>query len=182
MPNLYLRFPGYAATFDLAREHVLLPLGAGEGDPSRASAAEILDALKRGHSFCSLDALYPASGFSFRVSSGGASGEAGDSLAWKGSGGIQISVPSSASLPLIEIFRDGREFAREQRWTLDAPIPGPGRYRVEVYLRQPGLIGKGRWTLWVFTNPVYVQGPTDSVSRIRIKPSRPTAIRRHSVS
>jgi hypothetical protein len=33
---------------------------------------------------------------------------------------------------------------------LPRPLP------TEVFLRQPGLTGWGRWTLWVFTNPVYV--------------------------
>ena len=61
------RFPGYVPSFKVAREHVLLPPGAGGGNPCRASA-EILDALRKGHSYCGLDSLYPADGFSFRVS------------------------------------------------------------------------------------------------------------------
>ena len=152
----FLRFPGYVASLKVAREHVLLRPDAGQGDPSRANASEILEALRRGHSFCALDGLYPASGFSFRVSSGGVSGGPGDFLPWEGTGRIQISVPSGASLPLIKIFRDGREIAEEQTWTFDTPITGPGRYRAEVFLRQPGLSGWRRWTLWAFTNPVYV--------------------------
>ena len=149
-------FPGYVASLNVAREHVLLPQGAGGGDPSLASAAEILNALKQGHSFCALDSLYPASGFSFRVSSGGSSGGPGDFLPWAGPGRVQISVPSGASRPLIEVFRNGREIIDERTRTLDAPITAPGRYRTEVFLRQPGLTGWRRWTLWAFTNPVYV--------------------------
>jgi len=140
----------------VAREHVLLRPDASGGDPAHAGAAEILDALKRGHSFCALDSLYPADGFSFRVSSGSGSAGPGDFLRWAGAGRIQISVPSGASLPLIKIFRNGREIAEEETWTIDAPVTGPGRYRTEVFLRQPGLTGWRRWTLWVFANPVYV--------------------------
>lgn len=151
-----LRFPGYVPSFRVAREHVLLPQSAGGGDPGRASGGEILDALRRGHSFCALDALYPASGFSFRVLSGGDSGGPGDFLPWTGAGKIQISVPSGKNRPLIKVFHDGREIIEEQSWTVDAPITGPGRYRTEVFLRQAGLTGWGRWTLWAFTNPVYV--------------------------
>ena len=154
--GLAWRFPGYVPSLSVIREHVLLPQNAGGGDPSRASSAEILAALMRGHSFCALDALYPASGFSFRVLSGGDSGGPGDFLHWAGAGRIQISVPSGASLPLIKVFRDGREITEERAWTVDAPISGPGRYRTEVFLRQPGLTGWRRWTLWAFTNPVYV--------------------------
>jgi hypothetical protein len=150
------RFPGYVPSLKVAREHVLLPPDAGGGNPALASAAEIVDALRRGHSFCGLDSLYPADGFSFRVSSGNGSGGPGDFLPWTGAARIQISTPSGASLPLIKVFRDGREIFEEQTRTIDEPITGPGRYRTEVFLRQPGLSGWRRWTLWVFTNPVYV--------------------------
>jgi len=68
-------------------------------------------------------------------------------------------VPAGASRPLIKVFRDGREISEQQTWTVDEPIPGPGRYRAEVFLRQPGLTGWRRWTLWAFTNPVYVTAP-----------------------
>jgi hypothetical protein len=152
-------FPGYVPSLNVAREHVLLPQNAGGGDPSLASADEILNAIRRGHSFCALDSLYPASGFSFRVSSAGSSGGPGDFLPWAGAGRVQISVPSGASLPLIKIFRDGREIIEDQTWTVDAPITAPGRYRTEVFLRQPGVSGWRRWTLWAFTNPVYVTAP-----------------------
>ncbi len=150
------RFPGYVPSLKVAREHVLLPPDAGGGNPALASADEIVDALKKGHSFCGLDSLYPADGFSFRVSSGNGSGGPGDFLHWTGAARIQISTPSGPSLPLIKIFRDGREIDEQQSRTIDEPIAGPGRYRTEVFLRQPGLSGFRRWTLWVFTNPVYV--------------------------
>jgi hypothetical protein len=150
------RFPGYVPSLKVAREHVLLRPDAGGGNPALASAGEIVDALKSGHSFCGLDSLYPADGFSFHVSSGNVSGGPGDFLPWTGAAHIQISTPSGTSLPLIKIFRDGREISEEQTRTIDEPISGPGRYRTEVFLRQPGLTGWRRWTLWVFTNPVYV--------------------------
>ena len=150
------RFPGYVPSLKVAREHVLLPPDTGGGNPALASADEIVDALKKGHSFCGLDSLYPADGFSFRVSSGNGSGGPGDFLHWTGAARIQISTPSGPSLPLIKIFRDGREIDEQQSRTIDEPIAGPGRYRTEVFLRQPGLSGFRRWTLWVFTNPVYV--------------------------
>jgi hypothetical protein len=150
------KFPGYAASLKVAREHVLLPSGAGQGDPSRASAAEILDALRGGHSFCALDSLYPASGFSFHVTTAGGSAGPGEHISCRGAGHLQVSVPSGASLPLIKIFHNGREIVDEETWSLDVAVQGPGRYRAEVFLRQPGVTGWRRWTLWAFTNPVYV--------------------------
>ena len=52
--SFFLRFPGYVPSLEVAREHVLLGPDAGGGDATRASAAEILDALRHGHSFCAL--------------------------------------------------------------------------------------------------------------------------------
>jgi hypothetical protein len=152
--RVYLRFPGYVPSLEVAREHVLLGANA-----AKASAAEILDGLRKGHSYCALDALYPSSGFAFRVSSNGASGGPGDFLAWRGSGRLSVSVPPDTSQPLIKVIRDGREIINREAWTVDESAPGPGRYRVEVFLRQPGLTGWRRWTLWAFTNPVYVNDP-----------------------
>ena len=150
------RFPGYEPSFKVAREHVLIRPDAGGGNPALASGTEILNALRKGHSYCGLDSLYPADGFSFRVSSGNASAGPGDFLHWTGAARLQISTPPGASLPLIKVFRDGREITEEEARTVDEPIHGPGRYRTEVFLRQPGLTGWGRWTLWVFSNPIYV--------------------------
>jgi hypothetical protein len=150
------RFPGYEPSLKVAREHVLLPPDAGGGDPALASAAELVNALRGGHSYCGLDSLYPADGFTFRVSSSNGSGGPGDTLGWTGAARLQISTPLGPSLPLIKIFRDGRKISEEQTRTIDEPIPGPGRYRTEVFLPQPGISGFRRWTLWVFTNPVYV--------------------------
>jgi hypothetical protein len=149
-------FPGYEPSLKVAREHVLLSPDAGGGNPSLASAAEIVEALKEGHSYCGLDSLYPADGFSFHISNANTTGGPGDVLHWTGTARLQISVPAGASLPLIKVFRDGRKIDEEQTRTIDQAIPGPGRYRTEVYLRQPGVTGWRRWTLWVFTNPVYV--------------------------
>jgi hypothetical protein len=150
------RFPGYVPSLKVAREHVLVRPDAGGSNPALASAAELVATLKNGHSFCGLDSLYPTDGFSFRASSGNASGGPGDFLPWTGAARLQISTPPGSGLPLIKVFRDGREIDEQQTRTIDEPITGPGHYRTEVFLRQPGLTGWGRWTLWVFTNPIYV--------------------------
>jgi hypothetical protein len=150
------RFPGYVSSLKVAREHVLLSPAAGGGNPALASPAELVDAMKNGHSFCGLDALYPTDGFSFHVSNGSGSSGPGDTFHWTGAAHLDVAVPPGSSLPLIKVFRDGRKIDEQQTRTIDEPISGPGRYRTEVFLRQPGLTGWGRWTLWVFTNPVYV--------------------------
>jgi hypothetical protein len=155
--RIVLRFPGYVPVFELAREHVLLDPAGTDADSQRAGAAEILDALRRGRSFCALDALYPADGFQDRISSGDSSGGPGEHLIWASGARIHISVPAGASQPKIIVIRNGRELIIRRAWTMDATIPGPGYYRTEVFLRQPGLTGWRRWTMWLFTNPIYVK-------------------------
>jgi hypothetical protein len=150
------KFPGYVPSLKVAREHVLLPPDAGGGNPALASASELVQALKEGHSYCGLDSLYPADGFSFRVSNAHGSAGPGDTFHLAMPARLQISTPTGSSLPLIKIFRDGREIDEQEARTIDEPIAGPGRYRTELFLPQPGLSGFRRWTLWVFTNPVYV--------------------------
>jgi hypothetical protein len=59
---------------------------------------------------------------------------------------------------MIRVLKDGHEIAKQQTHSIDIPIIGPGNYRTEAYLRQPGLTGWRRWTLWVFANPVRVLG------------------------
>jgi hypothetical protein len=150
------RFPAYEPSLEVAREHVLLPPDAGAGNPALGSATELVDALRHGHSFCGLDSLYPSDGFSLRVSGANSSAGPGDSMQWSGAARLRISTPAGPDVPLIKVFRDGRETDEQQTRTIDEPIAGPGRYRTEVFLRQPGFSGGWRWTLWVFTNPVYV--------------------------
>lgn len=149
-------FPGYVPSLGVAREHLLMPPDAAAGNPALASAAELVDALRTGHSFCGLDSLYPSDGFTFRISDGKSSGVAGDTLHWSGAARLQISVPAGSSVPLVRIFRDGRKIDEQETRSIDQALSGPGSYRTEVFLRQPGLTGWGRWTLWVFTNPIYV--------------------------
>jgi hypothetical protein len=150
------KFPGYVPSLKVAREHVLVSPDAGGGNPALASPAELVDMLKNGHSYCGLDSLYPSDGFSFRITDSQRSGGPGDFFQWTGAANLQISTPSGSAIPLIKVFRDGREIDEQRARAIDEPITGPGRYRTEVYLRQPGISGLGRWTLWVFTNPVYV--------------------------
>ncbi|PYX97255.1 MAG: hypothetical protein DMG71_03580 [Acidobacteria bacterium] len=157
------RFPEYLPVFRLARQHVLLGPHPQGGDPRVASATVILDALKRGHSFCALDAIYPASGFVNEISSSVVTAGSGDFAPWTPNAHLRVIVPSGASLPRIKVYRDGHKIVDKEAWSLDEPLPGPGCYRSEVYLRQPGLTGWHRWTLWIFSNPIYVTASSPAV-------------------
>jgi hypothetical protein len=160
------KFPSYLSVFSLARQHVLLPDQPGV-DPDKAGAASILDAIKSGNSFCAVDALYPADGFTQAISTTAATVGPGNTIEWKPNAVLHIKVPAGANDPMIRVLKDGQEIAKQETQTLDLPLPGPGRYRTEAYLRQPGLTGWRRWTLWIFSNPVYVTAPQAIPAQLR---------------
>jgi len=69
---------------------------------------------------------------------------------------LHVKTPAANGVPRIRVLRDGREIFEKETQSVDLTLPGPGRYRTEAYLRQPGLTGWHRWTLWIFANPIYV--------------------------
>lgn len=154
--NVTLRFPSYAAMFDLARNHVLLetPL---EGEAPR-DGPKLVAALARGRSYVGVDALAPADGFSFTAEAGGRRWTMGDTVV--PDPGLRLRaggrVPPGAT---FTVLRDGHEVQRgEGSVGLDA-VP-PGVYRVEVRLP--------RWDLpWILSNPIYVFPPDVAEARQR---------------
>jgi hypothetical protein len=152
------KFPSYISVFSLARTHVLLPEQPGV-DPDHAGADAILNAIKSGNSFCAVDALYPANGFRQLVTAPNASAGPGNSIEWQPGEVLHVKAPSGPEHPILRVLCDGHEIAKLEAQSLDLPVPGPGRYRTEAYLRQPGFTGWRRWTLWIFANPVYVTSP-----------------------
>jgi hypothetical protein len=176
--HIIARFPGYLSVFSLIREHALLPPTPAT-DAGETSATAILTALKNGHSFCALDDLYPADGFTQTVtaptnssaptqSAAETSGSTvatstvtttagpGDSIAFTPGATFHVVLPPGAPPATLRVLRDGKEIVKQQSNSLDLPLPGPGLYRAEAYLRQPGMTGWHRWTLWIVPNPVRV--------------------------
>jgi hypothetical protein len=149
------RFPSYLSVFSLIRQHVLLD-AEGSADNGQTSVDSLLTALKNGNAFCAVDALYPADGFTQKVITAGRTAGPGQSILWSQGAVLHVSVPAGADRPIVRVLRDGREIAKRETHVLDLPLPGPGQYRTEAYLRQPGLTGWHRQTLWIFANPVHV--------------------------
>ena len=143
--------------FIMDRQHVLLQEPGL--DPDHAGADAILSAIQAGNSFCAIDALAPADGFTQSVSSGTQLAGPGNTISWNTGAMLHVKVPKATGSALLRVIRDGHVIAEQETQSLDLPIEGPGRYRTEAYLRQPGLTGWRRWTLWIFANPVYVTAP-----------------------
>jgi hypothetical protein len=151
-----ISFPAYLRIFRLMREHVLL--GANASEETERDQAAIVRALKQGRSFCAVDGLAVASGFVTRVEGDGFSAGPGQSVPWAPGASLRVQIPPGSGRPMIKVYKDGVESFNVRGWRLDADLPGPGRYRTEVWLRQPGLTGGQTWTIWIIANPIYVTG------------------------
>lgn len=149
-------FPAYLRVFRETKEHVLLGEGVRSGGDPPRDAKSIVQALKEGRSYCAVDGLAGASGL--LVQAEGESGIAGpgQSIAWSPGETLRVVIPPGSGRPFIKVFKDGREAFDGRGWRLDATLTGPGVYRTEVWLRQPGLTGGQRWTPWIIANPIYV--------------------------
>lgn len=141
--------PGYLRVFKLARQHVLLE--EGERD-----AAAIVRALRDGRSFCALDGVSVASGFVNRIEGEGLTAGPGQSVPWAPGATLRVSTPQGSGKPRIKVYKDGVEAFDKRAWRVDEAIQGPGVYRTEVWLRQPGLTGGQRWMPWILSNPIFV--------------------------
>src|SRR4051812_43299116 len=152
-------FPKYTNIFRISRQHVLLASAAEPGKPAPRSPDSILDALRKGHTFCAVDSIAPASGFQEEVTSGAATAGMGDTAPYDGKSlpKLRITLPQTPSKPLIKIYKDGEPWTESSDQTLEKEIPSPGVYRTEVWLRQPGLTGWNHWTPWIIANPIYVE-------------------------
>ncbi|HVO30392.1 MAG TPA: hypothetical protein VMV18_06635, partial [bacterium] len=149
-------FPSYLRVFRITKEHVLLGEGLHDGQNPPRDARAIVQALKEGHSYCAVDGFSGAAGLLNQVEGEGSVAGAGQSIAWAPGMTLRVLIPPGSGRPFIKVFKDGHEAFDGRGWRLDATLTGPGVYRTEVWLRQPGLTGGQRWTPWIIANPIFV--------------------------
>ncbi len=113
-----------------------------------AAREAVLDALRRGRFYTGLDALAPADGFTFTVEGGaGERWTMGERVPFRDGLRARVGgrVPHGAR---VLLYRDGTPI-RSRSEALEASLPGPGVYRVEVQVPE--------WPVpWVISNPVAV--------------------------
>jgi hypothetical protein len=139
-------------TFDYAfrtiRTHVMLPeplTGHLEND-----RMAVLNALKEGHSYISLDYWKDPKGFRFEIFDPEQRVSMGHRITRKGTALADIKLPSPGR---IRFIRNGRTIREEgSRSHMQRDVEMPGVYRVEVDQK----IG-GRWRPWIYSNPIWVE-------------------------
>jgi hypothetical protein len=159
-----LNVPGYEVmfkTFSVTASGVRF---AGHAD---VDGAALLDAIRRGHVYTTVNALAGPGSVSFTASRGGTSWQAGDFVP-PGEGDIDLRVDGNApSGSQVVLFRNGAVEATGTQ-TLRRVVPGtPAVYRVEIQLpKAPG----NPPVPWIVTNPIYVR-PQDAKPAARGEPS-----------
>lgn len=139
-------FP-FSRVFRLIRTHLLTekPLCGN----SRSDISTLLDALKRGRAYISLDHFRPANGFSLTLMEKGRIATIGDDLILQHSAELRASFPHRARIRLI---RNGRLFHESAGQELSLTLRDCGVYRIEADLK-----AFGRYRPWIFSNPIYVK-------------------------
>ena len=155
-----LHLPGYEQifrTFSIAVPGVILT-----GD-ARADAGVVLDAIRRGHVFSSIDALGGPVALSFSATGSDGSVTMGEDVVMKGPMmfAVQSNAPDGAT---ISLFRDGSPVTTVSAPRLEQVASDPGVYRVEI--QWPGAPGKPP-VPWIVSNPIYALSrarPTEIVA------------------
>lgn len=150
--------PSYQALFSIMKNHVLLRSElTGNVQTDRR---KVVDALRSGQFYMSLDLLANPKGFSSyaRTKSGEIIPLGGKA---KTEDGLELiaDLPVKPSVPFeIILYKDGEKIASSNSARTTYDLYGPGSYRTVVRLKVTLPPPAGRiWVPWIFTNPIRVQ-------------------------
>ena len=156
-PASLLEIPAYEQIFRTFS--ISLPGIVFSGDAA-ADARAVVDAIRRGRVFSSIDALASPAWLSFSAESGVSRADMGDEVA---AGGLRRFLASIAGPPDAELtlFKDGVPIATATGGTLAHDDDRAGVYRVEVQLPEsPGTPP----VPWIVSNPIFVRDATPEQS------------------
>jgi hypothetical protein len=144
-----LHVPGYEQIFRTFS--IGLPGLTLTGD-SKADAGTVLEAIRRGRVFSSIDALAGPVAFSFAASNAEHTIAMGDDVVAKEmtTFRVQSNAPAGA---VVVLLRDGRAVHTVSGAQLEYESADPGVYRVEI--QSPSAPGEPP-VPWIVSNPIYV--------------------------
>jgi hypothetical protein len=165
-----LRLPAYERVFDTFS--IVIPQLRLTQDPAE-DTRRVLDEIRRGHVFSSIDALATPAAVSITATSGSQRASGGDVLALEGPVMVRVAsnAPAGSTTALI---KDGERVATSTQAALEFAAPAaPAVYRAEIDLQHaPGEPP----VPWVVTNPIYVgrsEQPPAAISRAAPRTSVP---------
>jgi hypothetical protein len=160
-----LHVPGYEQifrTFSIGLQDVML---TGE---SKTDAGLVLDAIRSGRVFSSIDALAGPVAFAFAASNANRTVAMGEEVVAKGPLTFQVTSNAPDSVT-VSLLRDGRQVHTVSGPHLAYESSEPGVYRVEMHW--PGAPGTPPIP-WVVSNPIYVRSGPRAVDAV-VTPRQP---------
>jgi hypothetical protein len=147
--RLALHLPGYEQVFRTFSNAVPGVTLTGE---AKADAQAVLDAIRRGNVFSSIDALGGPVSLSFSTAGPGGSAGMGEDVVMKGPTTFEVrsNAPDGATVTLL---RNGSPVKTASGPRLDHVASDAGVYRVEI--QWPGAPGDPP-VPWVVSNPIYL--------------------------
>ena len=144
---LDFKFDDYALIFRLVRTHILL-----EKDKP-LTRENLIDALRRGHTFAGFDCLSATDGFSFTAENGAEQKIQGDEIALQNGVKLRANAPQTAR---FVIYKNGEKiFESGENTEAVFETKETGAYRTEVYLDALG--SPFDKMPWIISNPIYVR-------------------------
>jgi hypothetical protein len=151
-----LHFPSYTNSF---REFSIALSDTTLTGDAETDARRVIDAIRGGHVYSTVDALGGPAAIRFVATSGSRTALMGDALPVAGPVHLHVEAQAPAEAT-ITLFRDGTSVATARGSRLDHDAPeGPAVYRVEIGL--PDAPGTPP-VPWVLGNPVYVGHGADN--------------------
>ncbi|MGB8952223.1 MAG: hypothetical protein WCC06_06115 [Candidatus Aminicenantales bacterium] len=143
----------YRSLFSLFRLHILLP--APLAQEFEAARRQVLDALRCGNFYNSIEAAAEAAGFQFWAEKARHASRMGSSLSIDSSSPavLQMVTPFSFAKETRLIHNGNIIFSTDKERSRFA-VRAPGVYRVEVYLKENSPLGKN--IPWIVSNPIFI--------------------------
>ncbi len=138
-------FP-FTRVFNLIRTHILASAPLSGDD--KQDIATILNTLRQGQCYVSLDYFQSAHGFSMTLSDEKDTATMGGHFSLGEKARLQASFPGTAR---IRLLRNGKIIRTESGNSLEQTIHESGCYRIEAYIKAFGM-----YRPWIFSNPIYV--------------------------
>jgi hypothetical protein len=134
--------------FRTVRTHVLLE-APFSGDAA-ADQARVLEAVRTGRSYVSLDLWNDPKGFSFEVFDDRQRAGMGQRFRREGPALLEAKTPEGGR---FRVIRNGQMIWEEHaRPHIERDLDLPGVYRLEV-----DQFVRGRWRPWIYSNPIWVE-------------------------
>jgi hypothetical protein len=139
-------FP-FTKALKFVRTHVITEKALAKD--SKKDVELLLSALKRGRVYVAGEYYREAKGFSFVITDNIRNATIGDDFTLDSKAYLTTELPATAK---IRIIKDGIPYREEITHTLTCNINQCGVYRAEAYLKV-----FGKYTPWIFSNPIYVK-------------------------